>query len=73
MHKHTYTTHASHAYIYTGPATQINTNSAFINTNSTDGLILLPFLADQDKGPLVGNTYADLHIYTMWIPPVTGL
>lgn len=70
VHKHMYTTHAC---IYTWAATQISTNSAFISTTSTDGLILLPFLADQDKVPLVGNVYTDLHIYTVWISPITGL
>lgn len=49
--------------IYIWAATQISTNLAFTSMTSTDGLILLPLLADQDKGLLVGNTYIQTYTY----------
>lgn len=68
-HKHTYSTHI---YIYTWPATQ--KCSTRTNTNSTKGLILFCFLADQDKSPLLEYIYIFFtDIYTAWIPLATGL
>lgn len=37
------------------------------HSNSNNGLILFPSLADQDEGSLVGNLY----VYAMWRYPET--
>ena len=42
------------------------------HTDSTDGLILLTSLAEQDGGPLV-RIYRSIHICRSWIPPAAGL
>jgi len=50
-------------YTYTWLGTQINTDgtlSTHTGTNSTNGLIPFPSLADQNEGPFVGNTYPHL-------------
>lgn len=50
-------------------STQTDTLSNHTNMNGTNGLILFSSPADQSEGPLVGN----LHIYTIWTPPVAEL
>ena len=56
-----------HIDVCTQPATKINTDrkrSSLTITNSTNGLILFPSLADQDERLLVKKIYTDMYIYT---------
>lgn len=59
----------THIYLYTQLATQINRDrkdSTYTNTDSTNGLILFPLLADQTESSFVEKIYicTHTHIYT---------
>lgn len=54
LQAHTLHTYTPHIYIHTWLATQV-TQRTHMNTDSTNGLIPLPSLAEQDNGQLVGG------------------
>ena len=79
-HAHAYTHAHPHTciciYIRIWLAALIDTgrkHSTHANTNSTNGLILFPSLANQDRSSLMENKYVFVYIYTILIPPVSGL
>lgn len=57
--EHTSTTHASHASICVHMVS--HTDQHKLSNHKREQ----PFVADHGKGPLMGNTCADLHLHTM--------
>ena len=85
---HTHSTHSTqihyiyaciHTYIHGRPhRSQTDNQSTHKNIDSTNSLILLPSLDEQDGSPLVRTyiyiyTHTHTHISTRWIPPAAGL
>ena len=69
-------TFIKHIYVCTWLATQINTDrNTYGNTNSTNGLILLPSPADQNDSPSTANIYTYIYVAGLRhsVCPVTGL
>jgi len=73
---HTYIPIYLYTYIPGQPhRSQTDTQSTHTNIDSTNGLILLPSLAEHDGGPLVRIYTYIFSIYThiLWMPPAAGL
>jgi len=72
---HIESTYTPHIYIYTWLATQITaTQMTHRNTDNTNGLILLPSLAEQDGHLLVGiytPMYKAFYVLTLLFPILT--